>query len=185
VQPILKAQCNQSRLVIVDMQQRLADAMPANEMKSISRQCGILLQAAKLLEIPILYTEHYPKGLGPTIPELMPQLATTARIEKTAFSCPAEPGFSQHLTSDRPQIILAGMESHICILQTALDLHASGRQVFVAEDAVLSRNAANKTNALHRLRQAGIVVSNTESIVFEWLGKAEGEAFKQISRLIR
>jgi nicotinamidase-related amidase len=77
------------------------------------------------------------------------------------------------------------MEAHICILQTALALQAMGRQVFVAEDAVLSRNASNKANAMSRLRHAGIIATNTESIVFEWLGKAEGDAFKQISRLIR
>ena len=80
---------------------------------------------------------------------------------------------------------LAGMEAHICILQTALALQADGRQVFVVEDAVLSRNAGNKANALSRLRHAGVVVTNTESVVFEWLGKAEGEAFKLISRLVR
>lgn len=167
------------------MQQRLAEAMPPDAMQSVSKYCGILLQAAALLEIPALYTEQYPKGLGHTLPELTPWLAANPRIEKTAFSCPAEPRFGQKLSNDRPQIILAGMEAHICILQTALDLYASGHQVFVVEDAVLSRNPANKANALDRLRQAGVIVSNTESVVFEWLGKGEGDAFKQISRLIR
>ena len=185
MKPSLTSQHNQSRLVIVDIQQRLAEAMPVEAMQNVSKYCGILLQAASLLEIPVLYTEQYPKGLGHTLPELMPLLTTASRIEKTAFSCPAEPTFRQQLSSDRPQIILAGMEAHICILQTALDLHASGYQVFIAEDVVLSRSAANKANALERLRQAGIIVSNTESIAFEWLGKGEGEAFKQISRLIR
>jgi nicotinamidase-related amidase len=81
--------------------------------------------------------------------------------------------------------MLAGMEAHICVLQTALQLQESGKQVFVVEDAVISRDPANKTNALLRLRQAGVIVSNTESVVFEWLKVAEGDAFKQISRLIR
>jgi nicotinamidase-related amidase len=80
---------------------------------------------------------------------------------------------------------LAGLEAHICILQTALGLVNSGKQVFIAEDAVISRNPANKANALARLREAGCIISNTESIVFEWLGKAEGDAFKAISKLVR
>ena len=104
---------------------------------------------------------------------------------KTTFSCCAEPTFCRQLTSDRPQIILAGMEAHICILQTALQLKEQGHQVFVVEDAIISRDSANKANAIARLREAGITITSTESVVFEWLGKAEGDAFKQISRLIR
>ncbi|MEO8418240.1 MAG: isochorismatase family protein [Methylophilaceae bacterium] len=176
---------DQSRLIVVDMQERLASAMPEEAMQAVIRNCGILLQAATLLEIPLLYSEQYPNGLGHTMPALMPWLRAQACVEKTAFSCCEEPTFCHQLTSDRPQIVLAGMEAHICVMQTALQLHDMGRQVFVAEDAVLSRNAAHKANALDRLRQAGVIVSNTESIVFEWLGVAEGDVFKQISRLIR
>ena len=171
-----------SQLVVVDVQEKLAAAMPASDLQMLVKNCGILLQAAALLEIPVLHTEQYPKGLGPTLPELaMPGAA----IEKTVFSCCSEPKFCRQLTGDRPQVVLAGMEAHICILQTALALQADGRQVFVVEDAVLSRNAVNKANAMSRLRHAGVVVTNTESVVFEWLGKAEGDAFKQISRLVR
>jgi nicotinamidase-related amidase len=179
------SQRDQSQLAVIDVQERLASVMPEDALQAVVKNCGILLQAAALLEIPALYTEQYPKGLGHTVPQLMPWLTPQIRVEKTAFSCCEEPTFCRHLTSDRPQIVLAGMEAHICILQTALQLHDMGRQVFVAEDAVLSRNAAHKANALDRLRQAGVIVSNTESIVFEWLGKAEGDAFKQISRLVR
>jgi len=174
-----------SHLVIIDMQERLAGAMAGEALQSTVRNCGILLQAASLLEVPALYTEQYPKGLGKTLPDLVQWLDDKPRIEKTTFSCCDEPTFCRQLTSDRPQVVLAGMEAHICILQTALALQAMGRIVFVAEDAVLSRNPSNKANALERLRQAGIIISNTESIVFEWLGKAEGDAFKQISRLVR
>ena len=174
-----------SHLVIIDMQERLASAMPGDALQNVVKNCGILLQAAALFEVPALYTEQYPKGLGKTHPDLMQWLSAKPRVEKTAFSSCDEPTFCRQLTSDRPQVVLAGMEAHICILQTALALQAMGRLVFVAEDAVLSRSPSNKANALDRLRQAGIVVSNTESIVFEWLGAAEGEAFKQISRLIR
>lgn len=176
---------NQSQLVVIDVQEKLAAAMPADAMQAVAKNCGILLQAAALLEIPVLHTEQYPQGLGHTLPELKPLLAAAAAIEKTVFSCCEEPRFCRQLTGDRPQVILAGMEAHICVLQTALQLQQMGRQVFVVEDAVLSRSAANKLNALKRLRHAGVVISNTESVVFEWLGRAEGEAFKQISRLVR
>ena len=87
--------------------------------------------------------------------------------------------------SRRNQIILAGMEAHVCVLQTALDLHATGMQVFVVEDAVCSRRMRNKTNALARLRQAGVIVTNAESLLFEWLRDARHEHFKKISELIR
>ncbi len=138
-----------------------------------------------LLDIPKLYTEQYPKGLGNTVPELQTLLDGKKPIDKTVFSCCSEPTFNRFLSSDRGHVVLAGMEAHICVLQTALDLHAQGKSVFVVEDAIISRRPENKANALNRLRQAGVVIANTESVVFEWLGKAEGEAFKKISQLIR
>jgi len=179
------AQRQQSQLVIVDVQEKLCSVMPPEALQAMVKNCGILLQAARLLDIPQLYTEQYPKGLGETVPELMALLPTGGRVEKTVFSCSEEPTFCRKLTTDKPQVILAGMEAHICVLQSALGMQQMGRQVFVAQDAVLSRNPANKANALDRMRQAGIIISNTESIVFEWLKVAEGDAFKQISRLIR
>ncbi len=159
--------------------------MEASALASIVKNCGILLQTAKLLEIPIIVTEQYRKGLGATLTELSQYTDASQCIEKTCFSCVDSSLFRSRLRGDRSQIILAGMETHICVLQTALQLQESGKQVFVVEDAVISRDPANKSNALLRLRQAGVIVSNTESVVFEWLKVAEGEAFKQISRLIR
>lgn len=180
----LISQASNSQLVIIDIQEKLASVMDAEAMEAVIKNCNILLQAAQLLEIPTIFTEQYPKGLGKTCSQLSTDDSSV--VEKTAFSCCDEPTFNRKLTSDRPQIVMAGMETHICILQTALALNAQGRhQVFVAKDAVISRNPANKINALQRLQAAGVIVSNTESIVFEWLGKAEGEVFKQISLLIR
>lgn len=184
MKPSLISQAANSQLIIVDMQDKLASAMPAEAMQQVLKNCSILLQAANLLEIPAIYTEQYPKGLGKTCANLQTLLAGSQAVEKTAFSCCDEPTFNRRLTSDRPQVMLAGMEAHICIVQTALALHAQGRQVFIAEDAVISRHPANKANALERLRQAGVIVSNTESIIFEWLGRAEGDAFKPVSKLI-
>lgn len=174
-----------SQLAVVDVQEKLCGVMDPQALQDLVKNCGILLQAAQLLEIPIIHTEQYPKGLGLTLPALGTWLKPEAAVVKTCFSCCDESAFRAQLHRDRPQIILAGMEAHICILQTALQLQESGRQVFVVEDAVLSRRDANKQNALTRLRQAGVIVTNTESVVFEWLKVAEGDAFKQISKLVR
>jgi nicotinamidase-related amidase len=179
------AQVTLSRLVVIDMQDKIAGVMQSEAMGKVLKHCGILLEAAAALEIPTLYTEQYPQGLGATLPTLAERLQKSPRVEKTTFSCCAEPTFCRQLTGDRPQIILVGMEAHICVLQTALQLKEQGHQVFVVEDAIISRDPANKANAIARLHEAGVIVSNTESVIFEWLGKAEGEAFKQISRLIR
>ena len=182
-----------SQLVIIDMQARLAGVMPTDAMQAVVKNCGVLLQVAKLLEVPVIITEQYPKGLGVTLPELSALSDGKKPIEKIAFSCFSEPRFKAKLTTDKPQLILAGMEAHICVLQTALGLlqvdvkqsNKPTRQVFVAEDAIISRNPNNKANAIARMRDAGCIITNTESIVFEWLGVAQGDVFKQISQLIR
>ncbi|MFJ5446753.1 isochorismatase family protein [Methylobacillus methanolivorans] len=174
-----------SQLVMIDVQEKLATAMAEDQLATLVRNSDILLRAAQLLDVPVMYTEQYPQGLGQTLDTLREKLSNATRIEKTAFSCFAVPAFREQLQADKSQIVLAGMEAHICVLQTALQLQQAGYQVIIAEDAVLSRSPANKANALARLRQAGIIISNTESIVFEWLGNAEGAAFKAISRLVR
>jgi nicotinamidase-related amidase len=179
--------CHQelSQLAIVDVQEKLCSVMEPAALAMVVKNCGILLQAAQLLDILALHTEQYPKGLGPTVAGLDPWLKPAAAIAKTCFSCSDDPAFNARLHRDRPQIVLAGMEAHICILQTALQLQTLGKQVFVVEDAIISRREANKQNALSRLRHAGVIVTNTESVVFEWLKVAEGDAFKQISKLVR
>lgn len=175
---------NQSQLVVVDMQTKLSSVM-SDHIADVVKNCAILLQSAALLEIPVLFTEQYPKGLGSTLPELSQYMAGKKAVEKTVFSCCRQPAFSRQLSRDHSQVILVGMEAHICILQTALDLLAEGKTVFVVEDAVVSRHPENKRNALNRMREAGAIITNTESLVFEWLGVAEGDAFKKISQLIR
>ena len=188
--PNLTSHAGLSQLVIVDMQTRLSTAMPQDALQAVIKNCGILVAAAAMLDVLVVVTEQYPKGLGNTVPELLELLpylkpANIKPVVKITFSCMAEPKFSRQLTRDRSQVILAGMEAHVCVLQTAMGLIETGKQVFVAEDAVISRNPANKANALARMRDAGCIISNTESIVFEWLGKAEGDNFKAISKLIR
>ena len=176
-----------SALLIVDVQTRLAAAMPADARAAVLRNAGILIEAARALGIPIVQTEQYPRGLGATEPEIAERLAGRAqRLEKTAFSCCGAEGFDAAVCADnRTQWILCGMEAHVCVLQTALELHARGLEVFVVEDGVCSRTDTNRANALARLRQAGVIVSNTESVLFEWLRDAADPQFKALSALVR
>ncbi len=179
------ASSSASQLVVIDMQERLSGVMAPEALGTVIKNCGILLQAAKLLDVPTLHTEQYPQGLGTTLSYLTQWLSPETRVEKTSFSCCEESEFCALMDDTRPQVILTGMETHICILQTALQLQEMHHQVFVVEDAVISRNPANKANALDRLRQSGVIVTNTESVVFEWVKIAEGDTFKAISRLVR
>ncbi len=176
-----------AQLVVIDVQERLAGAMPPDDRARVIRNAGILLQAAGRLQVPVVATQQYPKGLGPTEPELAAHLpAGAARLDKTVFSCCRADGFNAALAAaGRPQVVLAGMETHVCVLQTALELHAQGHQVFVVEDACCSRNPANAANAARRLRHAGVIVTNTESVLFEWLGDARHGEFKALSALVR
>ena len=170
-----------SVLVIIDIQERLAAAMVPDTLQAVIRNTRILLQAAACLDVPILATEQYPKGLGRTVAGVADMLpAGTARVEKTCFSCATAPG-----AAGRSQTILAGMEAHVCVLQSALELRAAGREVFVVEDACCSRRQENHANAMQRMRSAGVVVTNTESVGFEWLRDARHEKFKAVSALLR
>ena len=181
----LLLQATQSQLLVIDMQVKLAPAMDLAAMKVALTNCAILLQAAKFLQVFTIATEQYPNGLGRTLPELKLYLIECQIISKTAFSACAEPLFKQHLHANKSQIVLTGMEAHICVLQTALDLLSINKQVFVVEDAIISRNPCNKANAIARLRDAGCIIINTESVLFEWLGNANHEAFKTVSKLIK
>ncbi|MSQ80351.1 MAG: isochorismatase family protein [Candidatus Methylopumilus sp.] len=173
-----------SQVVMIDMQEKLADVMPKPEIKKIIHTSQVLIEATQLLDIPLLHTEQYPKGLGPTIKNLQSLLHKKA-IEKKVFSCVDEPQFKSALVKTRSQIVLFGMETHICILQTALALKAMGKEVFVVEDATLSRSNLNHQNAIARLRHESIVITNVESVIFEWLRIAEGDMFKAVSQLIK
>lgn len=179
------AKLDSCQLVVIDMQSKLSTAMPAESMATVVKQTQIMLQTAKLLAMPTLFTEQYPQGLGHTMPELVGLAHDATVIEKTAFSACAEPKFNSKLSRDKSQVLLVGMEAHICVLQTALDLLAHHKQVFVLEDAIISRNPANKANAIARMRDAGCVITNTESVVFECIGNAQHDAFKAIAKLIR
>lgn len=178
---------DQSALLVVDIQNRLTAAMPAKVLARIQRNVETLLKAADLLQIPVIATEQYPKGLGsmePSLVELLPKGAR--RYEKTTFSCAGAPDFvSDFELLKRKQIILTGMETHVCVLQTALDLMQLGATVFVVADAVCSRHRDNYEVAIQRMAAEGIIVSVTESILFEWLQDSKHESFKDIQARIR
>lgn len=182
----MMANVENSVLVLVDIQQKLANAMPEGVRERLNNQIKTLLTAAKVLNIPVIVTEQYPKGLGPTESVLLDNLPIgTKIIEKISFSCLGSEDFRYQLAATlRKQVILVGMETHICVLQTALALKEENYSVHVAEDGVCSRSKCNQYNALQRMRHAGVVVSNVESVLFEWLENADHAEFKTLAKLI-
>jgi hypothetical protein len=151
---------------------------------ALVRDIGFLIDAARLLDLPVQATEQYPKGLGPTVPDLARRLPQ--RPDKTAFSCCAVPSVVETFRrAARPKVVLAGIEAHVCVLNTALDLLALGFRVYVAADAVASRQAVDRKFALRRLEQAGAVLTTAEACVFEWVGGAGHPQFKAVSALVQ
>jgi len=174
-------------LLVIDIQERLAPAMPAGRLPDILRNTRILIKTACEFQLPVIVSEQYPKGLGSTLPEIRAALPPEViPIEKLAFSCckeaEFEPVFNQLSTHD---IILCGMETHVCVLQTALDLLQRGHRVYVAADAVCSRTELNEQLGLNLMSQAGAVIGSTEIFAFGLLGAAGSDRFKRISRLVK
>ncbi len=173
-----------SLLLVVDLQERLMAAMPAEVAGKTLRNTCILVETAKEFGLPVVVSEQYPRGLGPTAAEIRSALPQgTAPVEKLAFSCCKEPAFAQQIT--RPEVILCGAETHVCVLQTALDLLAQGKRVFLAADATCSRAKLNWQLGLELMRQAGATIGSTEIFAFRLLGAAGTERFKRISRLVK
>jgi nicotinamidase-related amidase len=167
-------------LLLIDFQTRLAPAIEgaAAAIDNARR----LAEGAALLGATIVATEQNPEKLGLTAPELAGRASQT--VSKMSFDASAAPGFPNHLLDGRP-VIVAGFETHVCVLQTVLALLAEGRQVFVVADAVGSRRAENKTAALHRMERYGAEIVTTEMVLFEWLGSADHPHFRDISRLVK
>jgi nicotinamidase-related amidase len=176
-----------SVLVIVDMQDRLSAVMSEKDAQAMHENTISLLEAVQKLTIPVLVTEQYPQGLGATEKSVQDALPNNAPIfEKTSFSCYGASGFMPALEqTKRKQVILVGQEAHVCVLQTALDLAAHDYQVHVVEDAICSRNAEHKFYALQRLQAQNVIITNYESVLFEWLRDAAHPDFKEISSLLR
>src|SRR5207253_10749921 len=169
-------------LLVVDVQEKLMPLLP--NAAAIIRNIAFLIDAARLLDVPVQATEQYPKGLGPTVPELARRLPE--RSAETAFSFCAIPSVVEGFRrAGRPKIVLAGIEAHVCVLQTALDLLVLDFRVYVAADATGSRYANDQEIALRRMEQAGAILVTAETIVFDWTGGAGNPRFKEISKLVR
>ncbi len=176
--------CERSVLVIIDVQERLAPTIHAQER--VVHNIGILLQAARALSVPVLASEQYPKGLGPTVSAVKELLPPSSIVEKIHFSSSQEPDFLARLDSfGREQIVLTGMEAHICVLQTALGLRSMGRNVHLVADATASRTPDNAALGVERMRANGVGILSTEMVIFEWLQKAGTPVFKTLSALIK
>jgi nicotinamidase-related amidase len=172
-------------LLIVDVQERLFAVMEAERREAVLRNIKILGTAAERLQVPVLVTEQYPKGLGPTVPGLR-DLVSVHPIEKTAFSCCGAGGFTDRLrATGADHVIMAGLETHVCVLLTALDLLPAGFGVSVVADAVCSRRREHHDQGLAQARQAGAVVTSTETVVFQLLKTADTDAFRDLSKLLR
>ena len=169
--------------LIVDIQERLTPAL--HEAERFTAACTLLIQGLHALGIPMMATEQYPQGLGTTLPEIKSLLPDTPFVEKTRFSAvlpETEDFIRRHNTQN---IVLIGAETHICMLQTALDLRAQGLNVYIPAECAASRNPANKANGLEQMHAAGVTVGNGESLLFALLRDAKHPAFKTISKLVR
>lgn len=169
-------------LLVIDVQEKLVRLVPGHAR--LVWNIGRLIDGAQLLQVPVLATEQYPQGLGPTTPELATKLGQVPG--KLSFSCSGCAATIAALTDlDRPKVLLVGIEAHVCVLQTALDLLSSGYRVYLAVDAIGARHEIDFTTALGRLQSQGASLVTTEMALFEWCRVAGTPQFKQISALVR
>lgn len=176
---------NNAQLVVVDVQEKLCRAMDPKVLEKLTGNISILLDSAAELGLPVIATEQYVKGLGETVPALKDKLSE-ASLEKMTFSCCGGDGFLEKLSaSGRKQVILTGMETHVCVLQTALELLSNGYVVHLVCDAVMSRKKENWETAQRTLTAAGAVLTSTEAVLFQLLRVAGTEEFKKLSKLVR
>jgi nicotinamidase-related amidase len=175
---------DQTALVLIDVQGRLAQLM--HDRDALFDNLQRLVKGVRVMGLPVLWLEQYPEGLGPTIPEVATLLPDLQPIAKTSFSACGCEAFGQQLKStSRRQLLLAGIEAHVCVYQTAVDLLASGHEVEVVSDAVSSRTAANRALGLERMRTAGARITGVEMALFELLRTARAPAFRDIARLVK
>ncbi len=173
-------------LLVIDVQERLFSVMEAGRRDAMVKNVKILVAAAHRLGLPLLVSEQYPKGLGHILPELKEGLVGVEPLEKVAFSCCRADGFSDRLRSAGTKgLIVTGIEAHICVLLTALDLLAAGYTVYVPADAVCSRTRENYDIALSQLRDAGAVITSTETLLYQLLGRSDTDDFRLLQRLIK
>ena len=182
------AERHRAHLMIIDVQERLAPHIADGE--AATANCERLVRYARRLGVPVTITEHYPQGLGPTMASVRDAAGNeTPRLEKIAFSCWRDAAIRGRIEDlarqGHDQIVVAGMETHVCVGQTVLDLLANQKQVLVVADAVGSRDARVRDLALERFRDAGAAIVAQEMIAFEWLERGDDPAFKDLIKLIK
>jgi nicotinamidase-related amidase len=170
-------------LVVVDVQERLVAAMEPEEAAQMLARLGALIEGARVLGLPIAVTEQYPTGLGHTVPVIRERLGDVPVVEKMRFSG-LDDAVRRRL-SGRRDIVVAGMETHVCVYQTVRDLVAEGRHPTVCMDAVLSRKSVDRQAGLELARAAGATLSSVEAVLFDLLGEAGTEEFKRISAAVK
>ncbi|MBX3111143.1 MAG: isochorismatase family protein [Fimbriimonadaceae bacterium] len=179
----MSLRAEESVVVIVDMQPTFL--APIHQRERVLSRCQFIAQVARRLEVPVVATAQYPDRMGGVAPEISGLLHSPV-IGKMSFSCCGEPKFNDAIDRhDRAQVVLCGVESHICVTQTALDLLGDDHDVFVVADAVSARSAEMHDVALQRLRDVGVEVVHSESVAYEWLGSAEHEAFRDVLALVK
>jgi nicotinamidase-related amidase len=179
----VKLDRSRAALAVIDVQEAFRPAVV--DFDAVARNTAVLVQGARILELPVLVTEQYPKGLGRTVPEVADHLGEVVPLEKVCFSAVDADGFHAALSeAERDQILLCGIESHVCVNQTAEDLLADGFEVHVARDAVSSRTAGNRDLGLHKMERSGAVLTSVETALFEVLRQAGSPEFKQIQGLV-
>ena len=171
-----------SVMVFLDIQEKLIAVIEGNNAARVVNNASRLLQAARILDIPVLFTEQYSERLGTTHPVLQEARPASSRlVQKTCFSATDNAEFMEYLgLTGRKQVVLCGMEAHVVVLQTALALQSAGYEVFVAEDSVCSRFADYKENGISRLQASGVQITNRESILFEWMRDSTHPNFREI-----
>jgi len=178
------AECEDSLLLIIDFQQAMLKVIDGWE--PIANKVIQLIKAANCLGVPILLTEQYSQGLGATIPKVLQEIQSPQVFHKEHFSACLEPEFLPLLRKfGRNKIVVVGMETHVCVLQTCLDLIKAGFQVHLAADAVASRVSENRDLAIALLRDAGAVVSSAEIVIFQWSRLANTDAFRRILPIVK
>ncbi len=183
--PSLKLDRQKAAVLVVDVQSRLTPAMPEEILRRVVKYARALVGAAKELGLPVIATEQYPKGLGETIHEIKEVLPSPPLV-KMHFSCGADPGFAAALErTGRRQVIVCGMESHVCVFQTVRDLVGMGYEVYLCADAVSSRFEVHRLSGIELCRQAGAVITNAESAIFDLLHVAGTPEFKKVSALVK
>lgn len=179
---LLSAQ--KSCFLVIDMQERLMPAI--HEGMAVVARTLILAEAATLLQVPMIVTRQYPRGLGDTVEPLRRHVPEACNFDKLHFASTGEPGFNERVDSlAKEQVVVAGAEAHVCVLQTVLGLRAEGKSVFVVADAVGSRTPENRDLALARMQTAGAQIVSSEMVVFEWMEKAGTPTFKLLSALVK